>query len=947
MKNNEFSNQFDVLYNNITSDKAPGLNEYEKSVFLTKAQDEIVKNHFNPKSNSKTEGFDDTSKRQADFSMLMKTYNTNTKYEGNTSLFDPRSIEFKLPEDLFIIVNESLGLEKEVVKNCIAYYGSSTVSAPLTVMKYDPKLIDVFNKDYVPTYIDEDTKRDISYYYNMNAIPMKSEVIYECPYAFYGATDSTATVNTGNIFTLNPKYSTIIKNGVEKEVYDFFVPTNEKELKEIAEQVQLIYDLKEKESAAEETAEAGDYLENGLYKYKIFDINHNPLNNLILTPDNPKAYIEVYSNGHGFIDGVIGDCFYYTKITPPYGYNTTVDMGQVAGGNGTILFVSNKDANVSIEKNGNDVSTSFVIECDPTKSSNGTDSLGFKWRSYNDNSTEFENLQTLEVPVVWKDFNEDSNDPSFSVTVGIQSTIDKNNTSNSLPLSIDLLGVCNLVGIKCNIVAGENDNEDILLENPFDFIQIKPDDTNISSYYTENSSKLLFKDQNNDFYEFPSPNTFIGFTLSWNTEAIESYNKPFKYLQLGVIIRSKSNLTTPITNLPVYLCRSNITFANFKWQEETEVDTGTTITPTIPVSNEFNPIDSTDTPSTGTEEQHSFEVPVCILPVNKSDYNINFDTTAVGDYSTATIKVKVTSLFKERKILDNDPYGTLTVGFNNRNSAFSASPSSVVIDNEDEKGQVICTFDIKFKPSVAGLHQDTIIFSLSNSNMKGIIMNTTLKCNLEGVAKNVENTSEPTEDPSIDPNENTNPSEELSGSRLVKVDLGVIRFDGVPHSWVMVINRFKDRNWYYNGVRQIIPITYDEYRRLMSKPYKEPLKWQAWRLITNTDSTDNVGIIEVIPNNKDRRTTLVTRMSYDLRYVKRPRPIILEDFSDAYGENVSIQNKKGNEQEYSNGGTKNEWEPCELDPILHEEILQRAVELAKVAWAGDANSNIQTGVRSE
>lgn len=42
----EFSNQFDVLFNNITSNEAPGVNEYEKSIFLTKAQDEVVKNHF-------------------------------------------------------------------------------------------------------------------------------------------------------------------------------------------------------------------------------------------------------------------------------------------------------------------------------------------------------------------------------------------------------------------------------------------------------------------------------------------------------------------------------------------------------------------------------------------------------------------------------------------------------------------------------------------------------------------------------------------------------------------------------------------------------------------------------------------------------------------------------------------------------------------------------------
>ena len=49
MNTTEFSTQFDILYNNITSNKAPGLNEYEKSVFLTTAQEQIVNNHFNAK----------------------------------------------------------------------------------------------------------------------------------------------------------------------------------------------------------------------------------------------------------------------------------------------------------------------------------------------------------------------------------------------------------------------------------------------------------------------------------------------------------------------------------------------------------------------------------------------------------------------------------------------------------------------------------------------------------------------------------------------------------------------------------------------------------------------------------------------------------------------------------------------------------------------------------
>ena len=71
----EFSDQFDVLYNNITSNQAPGLNEYEKSVFLTKAEKEIVKNYFSAGSmgNTLKQGYDDSAKRQADFSVLMNT----------------------------------------------------------------------------------------------------------------------------------------------------------------------------------------------------------------------------------------------------------------------------------------------------------------------------------------------------------------------------------------------------------------------------------------------------------------------------------------------------------------------------------------------------------------------------------------------------------------------------------------------------------------------------------------------------------------------------------------------------------------------------------------------------------------------------------------------------------------------------------------------------------
>jgi len=38
----EFRNEFDLLYNNIMSDMAPGLDDYEVSLFLTQAQEELV-----------------------------------------------------------------------------------------------------------------------------------------------------------------------------------------------------------------------------------------------------------------------------------------------------------------------------------------------------------------------------------------------------------------------------------------------------------------------------------------------------------------------------------------------------------------------------------------------------------------------------------------------------------------------------------------------------------------------------------------------------------------------------------------------------------------------------------------------------------------------------------------------------------------------------------------
>lgn len=117
MTNAEFSNEFDVLYNSITSNQAPGLDEYEKSVFLTKAQSQLVNEYFNQKVDGVGGGFDGSQRRQYDFSSLIRVerlYNLNTFVEriSNNEKVDRRSKVFLFPQNYFFSVNEVISDSK-------------------------------------------------------------------------------------------------------------------------------------------------------------------------------------------------------------------------------------------------------------------------------------------------------------------------------------------------------------------------------------------------------------------------------------------------------------------------------------------------------------------------------------------------------------------------------------------------------------------------------------------------------------------------------------------------------------------------------------------------------------------------------------------------------------------------------------------------------------------
>ena len=126
---------------------------------------------------------------------------------------------------------------------------------------------------------------------------------------------------------------------------------------------------------------------------------------------------------------------------------------------------------------------------------------------------------------------------------------------------------------------------------------------------------------------------------------------------------------------------------------------------------------------------------------------------------------------------------------------------------------------------------------------------------------------------------------------------------------------------------QVIPISLIEYQRLRKKPYKYPLKGQAWRLINTTYKGEEFKeMVEIIPEYK----YIECNLTYFITFVEYPEPIVLVNLENGLSiEGVSTANE------------------CKLDSSMHEEILQRAVELAKNAWFGDLNTSVTMGQRSE
>lgn len=95
------SSEFDLMWDNINSGAAPGVTEYEKSLFLTIAQEELIKIH--------ADNFDKAERSKRVLEKLVKTYSVNTTSTDVTvTLLDSTlSKLYLIASDTWLILQES------------------------------------------------------------------------------------------------------------------------------------------------------------------------------------------------------------------------------------------------------------------------------------------------------------------------------------------------------------------------------------------------------------------------------------------------------------------------------------------------------------------------------------------------------------------------------------------------------------------------------------------------------------------------------------------------------------------------------------------------------------------------------------------------------------------------------------------------------------------------
>jgi hypothetical protein len=124
---------------------SPGLDDYERSVFLTLAQEKLVKLYMNPMGNKYKEGFEGSEKRRIDLKELITDYKNNTQLPNLDNKISPDSVIYQIPNNIFQIINEKVKIKDPCsVGKSITYKSIPVI--PKTHDEYNIQINNPFKK---------------------------------------------------------------------------------------------------------------------------------------------------------------------------------------------------------------------------------------------------------------------------------------------------------------------------------------------------------------------------------------------------------------------------------------------------------------------------------------------------------------------------------------------------------------------------------------------------------------------------------------------------------------------------------------------------------------------------------------------------------------------------------------------------------------------------------
>ena len=128
MTNKEFSDGFSTLLNSFGVTPNITLDEYEKSTFLTNAQEQLIIDIYSGRNIIYGKSFEQTEEIRRYLSNLVETYETSTKVTGKLGL-SKDSVFFEIPQDTWFITYEVAFL-KDIRLGCLDGIEASVVPLP-------------------------------------------------------------------------------------------------------------------------------------------------------------------------------------------------------------------------------------------------------------------------------------------------------------------------------------------------------------------------------------------------------------------------------------------------------------------------------------------------------------------------------------------------------------------------------------------------------------------------------------------------------------------------------------------------------------------------------------------------------------------------------------------------------------------------------------------------